>query len=323
MLQQGCCSLPCWITFNIHGLNVMIRLLSGRPTSSYLERWPSSWTIQGTRDLQPGKQLMTHCAGRKPLSARSRSCCLTVGLFVSQRFQCHTDRHLHRYTSQWRHNTTQRSFLLKGHFNLPALLTEKRPELRGGYTLSFLDDGIGMDPSKCYFITSLQASFCISWLKLCCRSVFKFSDAFVLCVQHDDDHLSSPRWGDACDSVWEVKQTIPRFHSDRPVWKRTQVVSPSPNLCMMTMHLVHECLNCFSSSKLCFFSPSGSMRIGKDFILFTKKGNTLTCLFMSRTFHEEEGLDEVRVHCCIELSNRGHHCCSGCVEVHLLLIDSL
>lgn len=40
---------------------------------------------------------------------------------------------------------------------------------------------------------------------------------------------------------------------------------------------------------------SGSMRIGKDFILFTKKGNSLTCLFLSRTFHEEEGLDEVRV----------------------------
>lgn len=35
------------------------------------------------------------------------------------------------------------------------------------------------------------------------------------------------------------------------------------------------------------------MRIGKDFILFTKKENTLTCLFLSRTFHEEEGLDEV------------------------------
>lgn len=35
------------------------------------------------------------------------------------------------------------------------------------------------------------------------------------------------------------------------------------------------------------------MRIGKDFILFTKKDNTLTCLFLSRTFHEEEGLDEV------------------------------
>lgn len=36
------------------------------------------------------------------------------------------------------------------------------------------------------------------------------------------------------------------------------------------------------------------MRIGKDFILFTKKDNTLSCLFLSRTFHEEEGLDEVR-----------------------------
>ncbi|KAM4576957.1 ATPase MORC2 isoform 2-T2 [Odontesthes bonariensis] len=40
---------------------------------------------------------------------------------------------------------------------------------------------------------------------------------------------------------------------------------------------------------------SGSMRIGKDFILFTKKDNALTCLFLSRTFHEEEGLDEVIV----------------------------
>ncbi|XP_030909914.1 ATPase MORC2 isoform X1 [Melopsittacus undulatus] len=40
---------------------------------------------------------------------------------------------------------------------------------------------------------------------------------------------------------------------------------------------------------------SGSMRIGKDFILFTKKDNTMTCLLLSRTFHEEEGIDEVIV----------------------------
>ncbi|KAM4809526.1 ATPase MORC2 isoform 2-T2 [Rhinophrynus dorsalis] len=40
---------------------------------------------------------------------------------------------------------------------------------------------------------------------------------------------------------------------------------------------------------------SGSMRIGKDFILFTKKGHSMTCLFLSRTFHEEEGIDEVIV----------------------------
>ncbi|XP_010718753.1 ATPase MORC2 isoform X2 [Meleagris gallopavo] len=39
----------------------------------------------------------------------------------------------------------------------------------------------------------------------------------------------------------------------------------------------------------------GSMRIGKDFILFTKKNNTMTCLLLSRTFHEEEGIDEVIV----------------------------
>ncbi|NXN09646.1 MORC2 protein, partial [Indicator maculatus] len=40
---------------------------------------------------------------------------------------------------------------------------------------------------------------------------------------------------------------------------------------------------------------SGSMRIGKDFILFTKKDNSITCLLLSRTFHEEEGIDEVIV----------------------------
>ncbi|NWR58486.1 MORC2 protein, partial [Bucorvus abyssinicus] len=40
---------------------------------------------------------------------------------------------------------------------------------------------------------------------------------------------------------------------------------------------------------------SGSMRIGKDFILFTKKDATMTCLLLSRTFHEEEGIDEVIV----------------------------
>ncbi|XP_044300183.1 ATPase MORC2 isoform X2 [Varanus komodoensis] len=37
------------------------------------------------------------------------------------------------------------------------------------------------------------------------------------------------------------------------------------------------------------------MRIGKDFILFTKKDYSMTCLFLSRTFHEEEGIDEVIV----------------------------
>ncbi|MGH0139746.1 UNVERIFIED_CONTAM: hypothetical protein FKN15_028639 [Acipenser sinensis] len=37
------------------------------------------------------------------------------------------------------------------------------------------------------------------------------------------------------------------------------------------------------------------MRIGKDFILFTKKENKMTCLFLSRTFHEEEAIDEVIV----------------------------
>ncbi|KAM9635883.1 MORC family CW-type zinc finger protein 1 [Trichechus inunguis] len=40
---------------------------------------------------------------------------------------------------------------------------------------------------------------------------------------------------------------------------------------------------------------SGSMRIGKDFILFTKREETMTCVFFSQTFCEREGLSEVVV----------------------------
>ena len=37
------------------------------------------------------------------------------------------------------------------------------------------------------------------------------------------------------------------------------------------------------------------MRIGNDMILFTKKGGVFSCVFLSRTFHETEKLDEVIV----------------------------
>ncbi|XP_052075180.1 ATPase MORC2-like isoform X1 [Mytilus californianus] len=40
---------------------------------------------------------------------------------------------------------------------------------------------------------------------------------------------------------------------------------------------------------------SGSMRIGNDLMVFTKKDKAMSCLFLSRTFHEEEGIDEVIV----------------------------
>ncbi|XP_028400511.1 ATPase MORC2-like [Dendronephthya gigantea] len=40
---------------------------------------------------------------------------------------------------------------------------------------------------------------------------------------------------------------------------------------------------------------SGSMRIAKDMIMFTKKHGTMSCLFLSRTFHEREGINEVVV----------------------------
>ncbi|XP_036953407.1 ATPase MORC2 isoform X3 [Acanthopagrus latus] len=96
------------------------------------------------------------------------------------------------------------------------IYTEKRPELRGGYMLCFLDDGTGMDPNEATHV-----------------------------IQFGKSSKRSP--------------------------ESTQIGQYGNGL------------------------KSGSMRIGKDFILFTKKGTTLTCLFLSRTFHEEEGLDEVIV----------------------------
>jgi hypothetical protein len=38
---------------------------------------------------------------------------------------------------------------------------------------------------------------------------------------------------------------------------------------------------------------SGAMRIANDFILFTKKDNIGTCLFLSRSFHQEEHISQV------------------------------
>jgi len=38
---------------------------------------------------------------------------------------------------------------------------------------------------------------------------------------------------------------------------------------------------------------SGSMRLGKDMILFTKKDGVLTCLMISRTFYEAESVTQV------------------------------
>ncbi len=37
------------------------------------------------------------------------------------------------------------------------------------------------------------------------------------------------------------------------------------------------------------------MRIGNDFIMFTKRNGEMTCLFLSRTFHAEENIEEVIV----------------------------
>ncbi|XP_042562791.1 ATPase MORC2 [Clupea harengus] len=96
------------------------------------------------------------------------------------------------------------------------IYSEKRPELRGGFMLCFLDDGTGMDPGEATHVIQFG------------KSSKRFPES---------THIG--QYGNGL--------------------------------------------------------KSGSMRMGKDFILFTKKEDKLTCLFLSRTFHEEEGLDEVIV----------------------------
>ncbi|CAF1996589.1 unnamed protein product [Rotaria magnacalcarata] len=50
---------------------------------------------------------------------------------------------------------------------------------------------------------------------------------------------------------------------------------------------------------------SGAMRIANDFILFTKKDNIGTCLFLSRSFHQEEHISQVICPMpCFDLSTR-------------------
>ncbi|GCC24407.1 hypothetical protein chiPu_0002808 [Chiloscyllium punctatum] len=46
---------------------------------------------------------------------------------------------------------------------------------------------------------------------------------------------------------------------------------------------------------MCFLDNGIGMNPRMDFILFTKKDNTMTCILISRTFYEKEGIDEVIV----------------------------
>ena len=64
--------------------------------------------------------------------------------------------------------------------------------------------------------------------------------------------------------------------------------------CCNTLALYKSHLLCMYALCVCVCVVcSGSMRIGKDLIVFTKKGPTMTCVFLSRTFHEAEQIDEV------------------------------
>nr|CAB3263903.1 MORC family CW-type zinc finger protein 2 [Phallusia mammillata] len=91
-----------------------------------------------------------------------------------------------------------------------------KPNLRGGFMLSFLDDGEGMDPSDVANIVQFGKSF----------------------KRNASDHMIG-QYGNGL--------------------------------------------------------KSGSMRIGNDFILFTKKGHDLSCLMLSRTFHDHENIDSIIV----------------------------
>lgn len=113
--------------------------------------------------------------------------------------------------------------LLVPNMSFTFRLTEKRPELRGGYMLCFLDDGIGMDQSKCYYryfisdYTLLKVLFTGQlwsvWMVL-----------FIPRVTRDAQLFPCVRWGHPCDPVRKVQQKVPGVHSDRTVWKRTEIV---------------------------------------------------------------------------------------------------
>lgn len=80
-------------------------------------------------------------------------------------FTFHRDANATRidiYTGKFQHWILLNA-LLNLTFHLHKMLTEKRPDLRGGYMLCFLDDGIGMEPSMWHFsITDLNA--CIKFI---------------------------------------------------------------------------------------------------------------------------------------------------------------
>lgn len=139
--------------------------------------------------------------------------------------------------------------------------------------LCFLDDGIGMDPSKL-----------IPLLNLLDYGMFVFFSGGKMLITFS----------------WQMMPRMSFSLANRANahWSLLRLASTEMGLNRKTV--IHfEC----QIFKICgapilihfFINFSGSMRIGKDFILFTKKDNKLTCLFLSRTFHEEEGLDEVRV----------------------------
>lgn len=242
-----------------------------QPTSSYLEPWRSLWTIQGTYNQRHTFTFWYICDAWLSF----------IFLLFWQRCQCHSNRHLHRYESERvTCSDRHRRHLFPTRFLL--LCSQKR------------DLSCGVD--TCFVFSMMELEWTqVSWpQKLDKRPknkcfYFHFSQAFHSCSANLCDEKNDFRWGHPRYSVWKVQQTLPRVHPDRTVWKRIEIVRIFRHSRYQgILFQLNSIENHFSL--LC----SGSMRIGKDFILFTKKDNALTCLFLSRTFHEEEGLDEVR-----------------------------
>lgn len=131
--------------FNIKQKNHKIfALVSAQPMSFYLEPWPSLLTIQGTRNIFAAGVIFENSFPTflRGVSVPSHTCLISF----------HRDANATRidiYTGMSGKDVkiTNHSLLFKAFYTF-FHLSEKRPELRGGYMLCFLDDGIGMDPSK-------------------------------------------------------------------------------------------------------------------------------------------------------------------------------
>lgn len=113
--------------------------------SSYLEPWQSWLTIQGAHNIFAAGLILENSLNLTFLcgvNVLSHNCLISF----------HRDANATRidiYTGMSGKDVKiTNHYLFNAFYTFFHLLSEKRSELRGGYMLCFLDDGIGMDPSK-------------------------------------------------------------------------------------------------------------------------------------------------------------------------------